>query len=46
MELATRAWAALHGLTSLRLHKPSLPWPTSIAHEVDEITRAIVGTVR
>lgn len=42
VELATRAWAALHGLTSLRLHKPTLPWPTTIRHEVDEVARMTV----
>lgn len=31
-ELALRVWASLHGLTSLRLHKPMAPWSTS-AHE-------------
>ena len=36
--LAIRVWSALHGLTSLRLHKPGLQWPTSVDDEVTAIT--------
>ncbi|MEP6482130.1 MAG: TetR/AcrR family transcriptional regulator [Rhodoglobus sp.] len=37
--LAIRLWAMLHGIVSLRIHKPGLPWPTT----VDEEIAAIIG---
>jgi len=40
--LATRAWASLHGLTSLRLHKPTLPWPTPLELEVEAIAKSVL----
>lgn len=42
IEIATRAWVALHGLTSLRLHKPALSWPTSVHTEAEVIARTAV----
>jgi AcrR family transcriptional regulator len=33
-ELGTLVWAGLHGLVSLRLNKPSFPWPP-IEHLID-----------
>jgi AcrR family transcriptional regulator len=41
--LAIRAWSSLHGLTSLRLHKPGLEWPTTIEHEVDVLVGTLFG---
>lgn len=32
--LAIRLWTALHGIVSLRIHKPGLPWPTTIDDEI------------
>ena len=46
MILAIRSWSALHGLTSLRLHKPGLPWPTTIEQEVTAITSALLASAR
>ncbi len=43
MVLAIRAWSALHGLTSLRIHKPALDWPTTVDDEVAAITSALFG---
>ncbi len=45
-ELATRAWTALHGVTSLRIHKPALPWPTSIQTEVTRIAHVALDDPR
>lgn len=39
--LAIRLWAVLHGIVSLRIHKPDLPWPTTIADEIAELLRRI-----
>lgn len=33
-QVATLTWAGLHGLVSLRINKPSFPWPP-IDHLVD-----------
>jgi AcrR family transcriptional regulator len=41
--LALRLWAGLHGIVSLRLHKPDLDWPTSAADEAREVVRAVIG---
>ncbi len=41
--LAIRAWVQLHGLTSLRVHKPTLPWPTTLEHEVGVIAAALLA---
>lgn len=38
-----RAWSALHGVTSLRLHKPTLPWPTTVEDETAAIARAALS---
>lgn len=38
-----RAWTALHGLTSLRLHKPALPWPSTVEAETRAIARAALS---
>jgi AcrR family transcriptional regulator len=35
--LAFRTWTAIHGLVSLRLHKPDAPWPTTIRDDVAHI---------
>ncbi len=32
--LAIRLWTVLHGIVSLRIHKPDLPWPTTIDDEI------------
>ena len=40
--LAIRVWASLHGLISLRLHKPVLPWPTTVDQEVTAIIAALL----
>lgn len=39
--LAFQVWAALHGIASLRIHKPDLDWPTSLSDEV----AALVATL-
>jgi AcrR family transcriptional regulator len=41
-ELATLLWAGLHGLVSLRLNKPSFPWP-AIDHLVDGLLRRLAS---
>jgi AcrR family transcriptional regulator len=40
--VAIRAWTMLHGVTSLRLHKPELPWPTSVEDEVAALAGALL----
>jgi AcrR family transcriptional regulator len=40
-ELATLVWAGLHGLVSLRINKPSFPWPP-IDHLVDGQLRRLM----
>ncbi len=35
--LALRLWAGIHGLVSLRLHKPGIAWPTSVREEITQI---------
>ncbi len=39
--LAIRHWAALHGVVSLRIHKPGLPWPSTVEQEVDAIVERL-----
>lgn len=39
--LAFQLWAGLHGIVSLRLHKPQLAWPTSLEDEVAALMRSI-----
>jgi AcrR family transcriptional regulator len=39
-ELATLSWAALHGFVSLRINKPSFPWP-AIDTLVDALLRRL-----
>lgn len=41
--LAIRAWTSLHGVTSLRLHKPAVDWPTTVEEEVAAIGAALFG---
>ena len=41
--LAIRAWSALHGLVSLRIHKPDPPWPTTVEEEVAALTAHLFG---
>ncbi|WP_196073428.1 TetR/AcrR family transcriptional regulator [Nakamurella alba] len=36
---AIRAWTQLHGVASLRIHKPDLPWPTGLEVEAARIAR-------
>lgn len=38
-----RLWAALHGITSLRIHKSHAPWSTSIDVEASVTVRAFLG---
>ena len=40
--LALRLWTGLHGIVSLRLHKPDLDWPTSAEGEARQVVQAIV----
>lgn len=40
-ELATLVWAGLHGLVSLRINKPSFPWPP-IDHLVDGLLHRLI----
>jgi len=40
-QLAFQVWVALHGVASLRIHKPDLDWPTSVSDEV----AALVATL-
>lgn len=40
--LAIRLWTALHGLTSLRVHKGDEPWPTSAEHEIEVFIDALL----
>ena len=42
--VAIRAWAALHGLVSLRLHKPDLPWPTTVETEVAVLAARLLAS--
>jgi AcrR family transcriptional regulator len=39
--LAFQVWAGLHGIVSLRLHKPDLDWPTPVSDEV----AALIATI-
>jgi len=39
--LAIRLWTVLHGIVSLRIHKPDLPWPTTVDDEIGEILRRL-----
>ena len=42
--VAIRSWSALHGVTSLRLHKPTVEWPTTVEEEVAAIAAALFGS--
>jgi AcrR family transcriptional regulator len=44
--LAIRAWSSLHGLTSLRIHKPQLEWPTTVDDEVTAIAAMLFDPLR
>ena len=37
--VAFRLWAALHGVVSLRIHKPGVPWPDAAKEVTAVITR-------
>jgi hypothetical protein len=37
-----RLWAALHGITSLRLHKKSSPWTTTVEIEAEATVEAFL----
>ena len=41
-----RLWAALHGITSLRIHKNRAPWSTSVEEEAVATVSAYVSSVR
>ena len=38
-----RIWAAIHGLTSLRIHKKNAAWTTSVAEEARATVEAFAG---
>jgi AcrR family transcriptional regulator len=40
---AMRLWTSLHGLTSLRIHKPTAPWATDIGADTSALVNAIVA---
>lgn len=42
--LALRLWSGLHGIVSLRLHKPDLDWPTSAEDEARQVVQALIGS--
>ncbi|MFT4284512.1 MAG: TetR/AcrR family transcriptional regulator [Protaetiibacter sp.] len=42
--LAIRLWTALHGITSLRVHKGDEPWPTTAEHEIEVLVDALLAT--
>lgn len=39
---ALRVWTALHGLVSLRIHKPHAAWETSAARDAEVLVRSLV----
>ncbi len=41
--VALRLWASLHGLTSLRIHKPIAPWQTQPAADAEALVTALLG---
>lgn len=44
--LAVRGWVGLHGLVSLRLHKPGLHWQTSADDEAAATVRGVLLAAR
>jgi AcrR family transcriptional regulator len=42
LPLSVRVWTTLHGLTSLRIHKAGLAWPTEIDDEVAALLAAFL----
>ena len=40
--LAARTWASVHGLISLRLHKPEAPWTDTLDHDLDALIEALL----
>jgi AcrR family transcriptional regulator len=40
--IALRMWASLHGLVSLRVHKPTAPWTTSAAADAAAIVASLL----
>lgn len=42
--LASRIWVGMHGIVSLRLHKPNEPWPTSLDDEVAAALGSLLAT--
>ena len=40
-----RLWAALHGITSLRIHKKHAGWSTSVSEEAVATVRAFLGLI-
>ncbi|MFN8167694.1 MAG: TetR/AcrR family transcriptional regulator [Candidatus Nanopelagicales bacterium] len=43
-KVAMRIWIALHGLVSLRIHKPHASWDTSAAKDAEALLRAHLST--
>lgn len=43
--VATRVWVALHGLVSLRLHKPNQSWPSTLERDRRALVDALLDTV-
>lgn len=41
--LALRVWSVVHGIASLRLHKPEAPWRTTPADDARLIVTALLG---
>ena len=42
--LAHRIWVGIHGIVSLRLHKPDEPWPTTLDDDVAVTLRSLLAT--
>ena len=40
---AQRIWVSLHGLVSLRIHKPHASWPTSVQVDAAALVAALLG---
>jgi AcrR family transcriptional regulator len=42
LSLAVLVWTALHGLVSLRIDRPSFPWPASLDEMADQAVRRLL----
>jgi AcrR family transcriptional regulator len=40
-EGAFRLWAAMHGIVSLRIHKPGVPWPDAVTEVSAVVSRSL-----